>query len=157
MSWMPWELFIILCQNCGKEITDRRRRFCCTSCKQRYYKRYWDKIKEEEMNTPGIRPKNTWNDIKQDVLTRDDYICNRCGKKYKNGNGRNTNGNGKHNGNGNHKKLEPPFHVHHIIPLSEGGLNIMENLETLCEECHKNEHSHTANVKRKHKTLDTFF
>jgi 5-methylcytosine-specific restriction endonuclease McrA len=154
----PWELYFILCENCGTEILDRRRRFCCTSCKTKYYKRHWDELKEREMNTPGVRPKITWNDIKLDVLKRDDYTCNRCGKKYKNGNGK-CNGNGKHNGksNGNGKKQEQPFHVHHIIPLCEGGLNIMENLETLCEDCHKREHSHVERVRKKHRTLDNFF
>ena len=33
-----------------------------------------------------------------------------------------------------------PFHVHHEIPLSQGGSNLPENLTTLCEKCHSERH-----------------
>ena len=33
------------------------------------------------------------------------------------------------------------LHVHHITPKSEGGKDTMENLITLCEECHQKRHS----------------
>lgn len=33
-----------------------------------------------------------------------------------------------------------PLHVHHIIPLSEGGTNDRRNLITLCHDCHLEQH-----------------
>lgn len=33
-----------------------------------------------------------------------------------------------------------PLHVHHIVPLSEGGTNDPINLVTLCGECHRRQH-----------------
>ena len=54
--------------------------------------------------------------IKQAVLHRDDYTCQKCGEKS--------------------RKLE----VHHIIFKSNGGTNNMDNLVTLCSECHRNIH-----------------
>jgi 5-methylcytosine-specific restriction endonuclease McrA len=46
------------------------------------------------------------------------------------------------------------LHVHHIIPIKMGGNNTLDNLITLCEDCHKKEHSHIENIKRKHILLD---
>jgi 5-methylcytosine-specific restriction endonuclease McrA len=28
------------------------------------------------------------------------------------------------------------LHVHHVVPRSEGGLTALDNLLTLCEQCH---------------------
>jgi hypothetical protein len=51
------------------------------------------------------------------ILSRDKYQCQRCGKKC------------------NAEKLE----VHHIIPRSQGGKDIADNLITLCKYCHDRE------------------
>lgn len=50
--------------------------------------------------------------IKIEVFKRDDYTCKECGA------GR-----------------EAKLHVHHIIPVSQGGTDEMSNLVTLCESC----------------------
>lgn len=55
--------------------------------------------------------------VKAAVLSRDNYTCQRCGKK--------------------NSKLE----VHHIQFRSKGGSNRMDNLVTLCCDCHKRIHS----------------
>lgn len=39
------------------------------------------------------------------------------------------------------------FHVHHILPLSKGGTNSLENLAYLCQRCHENEHPHMINAR----------
>jgi hypothetical protein len=61
-----------------------------------------------------------WEDIREDVLARDDYECRFCGisddehqKEYKHG-----------------------LHAHHIIPDAQGGPTSMENLITVCRSCH---------------------
>lgn len=33
-------------------------------------------------------------------------------------------------------------HVHHIVPLSRGGLTRLSNLILFCVECHESRHSH---------------
>ena len=62
-----------------------------------------------------------WIVICDFVLERDNYSCARCGS-------------------GIEKKLV----VHHIIPLSFGGSNDMDNLQVLCSFCHGNIHSELA-------------
>lgn len=62
-----------------------------------------------------------WEDIREDVLARDDYECRFCGmsdeehqEEYKHG-----------------------LHAHHIIPDAEGGPTSMQNLITVCRSCHQ--------------------
>lgn len=61
-----------------------------------------------------------WGDIREGVLQRDHYTCQRCGK--------------------------PAQEVHHIIHLSEDNINDPnitingKNLESLCHDCHSKEH-----------------
>lgn len=52
------------------------------------------------------------------VLSRDDFKCANCGSI---------------------KQL----HIHHILPISEGGSDDVDNLKTLCVICHKKEHKGT--------------
>jgi hypothetical protein len=52
-----------------------------------------------------------WDEIRREVLDLDRHTCQSCGNKS--------------------RKL----HIHHIIPLSERGVNDVHNLVTLCEEC----------------------
>ena len=55
-------------------------------------------------------------DIRYNVLKRDNFTCVLCGATAKDG-----------------AKLQ----VDHIIPVSKGGKTIMSNLQTLCERCNK--------------------
>jgi hypothetical protein len=57
-------------------------------------------------------PKN-WHEIRRAVLERDNYRCFRC-EIY------------------DRRMLS----VHHLLPRSEGGGENMENLVSLCNECH---------------------
>lgn len=34
------------------------------------------------------------------------------------------------------------MHVHHIVPLSQGGSNKLSNLQLLCQKCHQGKHNH---------------
>ena len=56
-----------------------------------------------------------WEERKLLVGQRDGYQCNKCG-------GTNT------------------LHLHHIIPLSQGGNNKIDNLEYQCVKCHSKSH-----------------
>lgn len=56
------------------------------------------------------------------IRKRDDYTCQICGKKF--------------------PPFSPLLHVHHKIPLSQGGTNDSNNLITLCIDCHKDQHPH---------------
>ena len=57
-----------------------------------------------------------WERARRACFDRDDWRCRRCGKPG---------------------KLE----AHHPVPLSEGGdPYVLDNLETVCKECHKASH-----------------
>jgi len=58
-------------------------------------------------------PEN-WHEIKLNVVFRDRFTCQMCGKKFK------------------FEELD----AHHLKPRSEGGTNNIKNLITLCEDCH---------------------
>jgi len=77
----------------------------------------------EENVFDGSYPSN-WDEIRKKVLKRDGYRCKECGT-------------------GNKK-----FHVHHKIPISEGGSHNLENLITLCEYCHNSKHPTKFYLKR---------
>lgn len=58
-----------------------------------------------------------WRQTRQAVLERDGYICQNCGRWALNA------------------------HAHHETPVSEGGAKFdMDNIVTLCRECHAAEH-----------------
>lgn len=61
-----------------------------------------------------------WNDLKNAVFERDGYKCKVCRVNAKTNRG-------------------VILTCHHKIPRSEGGQDVMENLETLCSRCHDKE------------------
>ena len=66
-----------------------------------------------------------WKRIRNIILKRDGHTCQRCGDK------------------GNE--------VNHIIPVTEGGTDDLENLETLCASCHQPETvAQTTRAVRRH-------
>jgi hypothetical protein len=56
-------------------------------------------------------PEN-WGTVAESVRKRDGYRCSQCGAR------------------------NVELHVHHIVPLSKGGDNDLDNLTTLCDYCH---------------------
>lgn len=58
-----------------------------------------------------------WPELRRMALQRDGYRCGNCG-------------------------LTTNLHVHHIVPLSKGGTNQLNNLRTLCRDCHTLLHPH---------------
>lgn len=56
-----------------------------------------------------------WAKVRAEVLRRDWNACVRCGDPDN-------------------------LQVHHIVPVSEGGANVIANLETLCASCHRAAH-----------------
>jgi len=65
-----------------------------------------------------------WQRIRKKVIQRDGFTCQDCGCLVS------TNMDGAF----------PTAHVHHLTPRSEGGSDDPENLETLCRDCHGDEH-----------------
>lgn len=52
--------------------------------------------------------------MRYEVLRRDGFKCVKCGRSAKDG---------------------VRLHVDHIVPVSRGGKSVMNNLQTLCEDC----------------------
>jgi len=83
----------------------------------------------ESTNNKGSNNFNTdlnysdnWKGIRQDALDRDGWECHFCG---------------------NDRDSGVSLHVHHIEPKSEGGPDTLENLITLCRDCHEKLHGWT--------------
>lgn len=65
-----------------------------------------------------------WKRLSKACRKRDNYTCRRCGKRPKN------------------KFDKARFHADHIIARSKGGRDSLNNLQTLCEDCHGLKHPH---------------
>ena len=61
-------------------------------------------------------PREPSKSLRYDVMKRDHFKCVLCGKSP-----------------ANDPNIE--LHVDHIVPYSEGGETVLENLQTLCSEC----------------------
>lgn len=72
----------------------------------------------------GFRAKanivSDWDTQRNAVLFRDDYTCQECGDE------------------------DPWLHVHHKIPRTEGGTDHIDNLVSLCPDCHADRHDTDA-------------
>ena len=79
------------------------------------------KAREEELlyrNYKGYPP--DWLERRERTRKRYDYTCQVCGRRENFWN----------------------LHVHHIIPLSQGGNHALENLTLLCKKCHGKQPGH---------------
>jgi hypothetical protein len=132
------EMSFELCDVCGDQIVGCRAKRKLTTCCPEHNKRKWDTtngiILERERKLVGERPTWFWQTIRHECFERDDYKCRYCGCDIR-----------EHIKRG----FKPP-EAHHVKPISEGGTNELENLKTACYDCHKKEHSHIENIRRKH-------
>jgi 5-methylcytosine-specific restriction endonuclease McrA len=128
------DLSFELCDICGSQVPHGRASHGITTCNPKCNAKKWDVknglIIKQEKEASGIRPRMFWQTISHECFKRDRYSCRNCNSG---------------------EKIE----CHHIIPISKGGNNQLDNLITLCSKCHKIEHSHARNVARKHRPLLT--
>jgi len=71
-----------------------------------------------------------WDHLSNQTKERDNWECQRC------------NSQGGPYGNS-------ILHAHHIVPISEGGGNELNNLITLCHDCHESIHGHSIPLPEK--------
>lgn len=103
------------CPWCGKEVNNKRRRYCSDECRQKFNNMtVWNRGRDPY----SLR-----------ILYRDNFTCQDCGKflAYKNEHGIRI-------------PIDVGLEVHHIVPVSEGGGDEQSNLITLCSACHKKRH-----------------
>lgn len=110
------ERFRPFCRWCGVRLSDRRRRYC-------------GKDHESQWVSEVLLREAFWYQRKK-ALKRDNYECSHCGISER-----------------EHKRKHAQgLHVHHIIMRSNGGSNYVDNLLTLCRDCHIEVHSGGASV-----------
>ena len=73
------------------------------------------KVKVLEEEILKLKNKNRSKVVRKQTLRRDNYECVICGDADN-------------------------LHVDHIVPLSEGGQDILSNTQTLCLDCHIEKH-----------------
>lgn len=87
----------------------------CPKCKKKTH-RYYDQHKRDKDAAKFYHSK-PWKDARASVLARDKYLCQHCIKV---------------------DEATPAVMVDHIIEISDGGCKLCEeNLESLCDKCHK--------------------
>ena len=83
-----------------------------------------------------------WSRRKLFVQKRDNYTCQICKRRtYV------SDADTKRAIDTKHHSMWTGMHVHHKRPLSAGGDNSLDNLITLCESCHENQHPHMLKLK----------
>ena len=108
----------IKCKECGKDfevlpyIAKRGRKFCSKKCANTNKGKKFNGKNHPfwKGGRKDYRGSN-WHTKRKIALKRDDYTCQKCGKK---------------------KDLV----VHHIVAYEDNGSNELENLLTLCRSCH---------------------
>jgi len=108
------------CRYCGKSpLPPLRKYYCNDICGTNYRRCSRKEIKE------------WWAEFRERIFKRDDYTCLDCGYTK------------------NHKRRtedrdwtdQRGLDAHHIVPISKGGsMWDWDNLETLCNKCHKFKH-----------------
>lgn len=91
------------CSYCGKIFStgNYRRIFCSDECREKYF--------------PDRIPNNKWLKLRFEVLKRDNFTCQYCGRNVVD------------------DKIK--LHCDHIIPVSKNGTDELDNLITSCMEC----------------------
>lgn len=122
-SRFPKQIAKGLCKGCHAPITAKRRTsWCSDECKKRYDP-YW---------------------VKHAIIARDRHICQLCGLDIHAAhlawrNARPAGGVGEMfvAQFSAWRKARPKEEYDHIVPFSEGGKTVVENMRTLCGACHK--------------------
>ena len=151
------EMSFELCDICGTQVVNGRAKRNLTTCCPEHNKRKWDAINglviEREKAAVGERPYHFWQTIRWECFERDKHTCQKCGvgpkKEMRDVVTNYDNVTRKYQYEIREISIPPNIEVHHIVPLSKGGNNQLENLITLCYDCHKKEHAHDANVARR--------
>jgi 5-methylcytosine-specific restriction endonuclease McrA len=138
------EAFFELCEYCGNQVTGGRLKrgwkSCSKECNEKVNGAWRHNTLQKERELKGTRPTFFWWKIRDECFERDNYKCRECECDVR-----------EHIKRG----FQPP-EAHHIIPIAQGGSNKLENLKTLCYNCHKKEHSKDRNQERKHIPLQTW-
>lgn len=100
---------IFLRQEIGKH---RAAGFYWTNMKE---KRWQQKVYARHADRLTPMKREQWRGLRKLCLERDNYTCYRCEKRNKTGQG---------------------LSVHHVIPRIDNGPDELDNLITLCHECH---------------------
>ena len=79
--------------------------------------------KKKRKNNSYRRKTNIPKGLRKEVFKRDKYTCKECGAKK---------GDIKADG------TKVVLHVDHVIPVSKGGSDMLDNLQTLCADCNLN-------------------
>jgi len=77
----------------------------------------WDRQKRPDRRVNGY----AWKKLREQVLERDKYLCVNCRKRG---------------------WLTKANQVDHIVERSKGGKDDLLNLQSLCEDCHKQKTAH---------------
>jgi len=152
------QMFFELCDVCGNQIIKGRFTRGLTTCSPKCHALKKDgwlfQTEQQERELVGERMTYFWWKVRSECFERDNNTCQICRIGPEKKMVKKARYDGK-----NFIEYEeegivfPDLHAHHIKPIKDGGNNKLENLITLCGKCHKNEHSHTRNVARKHRPL----
>jgi len=77
----------------------------------------------------GFYASEEWARLKAACKARDGYRCRRCGWRAKS------------------RWDRSRLHAHHLIPRDSGGPDRLDNLETLCVDCHSDEHGSNGGLR----------
>jgi len=115
---------------CGKKIVKPRRKYCCNDHADLWY---WS------INT-------RWESFRDHVLRRDDFTCQECGYQPK-----------MITNQQYHYRDDSNLQADHIIAIVNGGMCFdLENVRTLCLDCHHKKTGNDIREKNVNKKAEKF-
>ena len=102
-----------LCVAC-KRVKATRPDHLCDECRARH--KGWSMWQHYKGSSKSRGYGYAWSKLRLKALERDKYLCQMCLKRG---------------------IFTTATDVDHIVPLAQGGSDAMENLQSLCHECHK--------------------
>lgn len=117
------------CKDCSKKLTNTRCQYC-TYCRDSRVNIRKRKIKELYKATRRVKFHNVRKEERGFItakqwlalLYRCDKKCLACGSK---------------------RRIE----MDHVIPLSQGGMNLITNIQPLCKKCNRSKHTKIADYR----------
>ena len=108
MEWLALLVIIGVVSSINDRRNNKRTQITTSKTAETRQKNQWD----DPIEGMGLSSNSNWNVLRTAVFKRDNYSCKSCS--------------GKDN-----------LTVDHIVQLSCGGTNNLENLQTLCKYCHE--------------------
>ena len=118
----------------GESLVGRENKLKCPMCNEYFASEMGMKVHHAQVHDESIAgSRAVTKTIRERVLERDDHRCQRCDAAV--------------------GSTASDFELHHLLPVAAGGPDHVDNLITLCSECHGEVHRELKTINDDHPAL----